>query len=137
MTNQTVRNAAANGAKAAEEIVKAGAANKPGGCTTADQMVRFIDEHYMHELTLDILSGRFNRSTAYISRVIKRKTGKNFTKYLNGLRIGKAKELLRGRGHTVRAVAEMVGFANAVYFRQVFKKATAMTPREYFLSDRW
>ena len=45
--------------------------------------------------------------------------------------INKAKTLLRERNNTVTEVAELVGFADHKYFREVFKKATGITPSEY------
>lgn len=45
--------------------------------------------------------------------------------------MGKAKAMLRERRHTVVEVAEMVGFSDQKYFREVFKKTVGMTPSEY------
>ena len=51
-----------------------------------------------------------NRSTPYISRLIKQTTGKNFTDLLTDLRIQKAKELLKTSSYHVNEISHMVGY---------------------------
>lgn len=54
-----------------------------------------------------------------------------FTQYLNGLRIGKARELLETTELRSFQIAEAVGYNDAHYFSYMFKKQTGVTPSEY------
>ena len=54
--------------------------------------------------------------------------------FLTGLRIERAKDMLRVRatsGLTVEAVARSAGFRSNYYFSRVFKKCTGLSPREW------
>ena len=54
-----------------------------------------------------------------------------FTDYLNGVRIGKAKELLENTDLTVSEICAQTGFNSDQNFIRVFKKYVGMTPGQY------
>lgn len=84
-----------------------------------------------NEFTVDTLAYELRVSRTTLYNKIKGLTGNTPSDLIRIYRIEKAKELLRGRLHAVTEVAEMVGFADQKYFREVFKKAVGMTPSEY------
>ena len=55
----------------------------------------YIDEHSAEELTLEILSKKFNYSKFYFSSMFNRHLGTNLKNYINNVRIKKAIELLQ------------------------------------------
>ena len=69
----------------------------------------------------------------YVSKEFLRQTGQKFTDYLTGLRIAKAKVLLKeGQNEKIYEIADQVGFPNnPQYFVQLFKNATGMTPKAW------
>ena len=71
------------------------------------------------------------RCSPSLHNKIKGLTGNTPSDLIRIYRINKAKLLLQGHRHTITEIAEMVGFADQKYFREVFKKATGMTPSEY------
>lgn len=83
------------------------------------------------QLNLTSVSEQMGLSSAYFSSLFKEQTGLNFVDYLNGARVEKAKELLATTNRKVYEVAEAVGYTNAKYFFQIFKKITGMRPKEY------
>jgi len=52
-------------------------------------------------------------------------------KYIESVRIGKAKDMLRSDYSSVGEIAESVGYRNIYHFSRVFKKCTGLPPGEY------
>jgi two-component system response regulator YesN len=67
----------------------------------------------------------------YLSRLIKRETGKTFNQILTETRLEHACRLLKGTDARVYEVAEEVGFSDHRYFTQLFKHRLRLTPVEY------
>ncbi|MBD1578068.1 helix-turn-helix transcriptional regulator [Vibrio sp. S11_S32] len=57
-------------------------------------------------------------------------TGISANKFINALRISKAKKLLSER-RSITEIAFFVGFNDSNYFSTKFKSATGYTPRDY------
>lgn len=100
-----------------------------------NQILDYVDVHFADpDLSLKWIAGNvLYMNVDYLSREFVRQTGTKFTDYLTGLRIAKAKALLRGvRNEKIYAVADQVGFSNnPQYFVQLFKNATGMTPKAW------
>lgn len=95
------------------------------------RLLEYIRANYEKPLSLYSIADEFNRSTPYISRLIKQTTGKNFTDLLTDLRIQKARELLKTSSYHVNEISHMVGYPNFRYFSRIFKQQTGMTPNDY------
>ena len=91
----------------------------------------YIQEHYSEQVTLNEVADNVYVSTCYISRLFKKELGINFVDYLNGIRMEKARELLRDPRYKTYEVAERVGIPDAHYFSRLFKKVVGLTPTEY------
>lgn len=89
---------------------------------------RFMKEHYREELTLEQVAREVGLSTSYFSTVFKSEVGTGFAGYLNEIRIGKSKDLLRDRSVPIVEVAGMVGFMDQSYFSRVFKSIMGVSP---------
>jgi AraC-like DNA-binding protein len=77
---------------------------------------------------------RIPMSASYVRGLFRQKTGSTPLQFLTGLRIERAKDMLRVRatsGLTVEAVAKSAGFRSNYYFSRVFKKCTGLSPREW------
>jgi YesN/AraC family two-component response regulator len=83
------------------------------------------------DFTVDTLAYELRVSRTSLYNKIKGLTGNTPSDLIRLYRINKAKTLLREHHHTMTEVAELVGFADQKYFREIFKKATGMTPSEY------
>ena len=62
-----------------------------------------------------------------LGKVFRARCGEYFNNRLDKVRIGKAKTFL-AQGMRVFQVAQLVGYADADYFQQKFKKCTGSTP---------
>jgi AraC-like DNA-binding protein len=98
----------------------------------------FEEEHGYLELNLKLndLSKQLNTNSSYLSKTINHYKGKNFTQYLNDLRItyiiNKLKVDKKIRKYTIKAIAEEVGFSNSESFAKAFFNKTGLQP-SYFI----
>lgn len=67
----------------------------------------------------------------YLGRLLRKKVGKTFKEILTEVRLKKAISLLKNSSLKNYEVAEAVGFSDAQYFSQVFKKIYGITPNEW------
>lgn len=89
----------------------------------------YICENYKnHELSVAHVCEKFEVTAAVLNSKIFCLTGTSTNKFINALRINKAKKLL-SEGRTVTEVAFLVGFNDSNYFSTKFKSVTGYTPR--------
>lgn len=86
-------------------------------------------------ITLASLAKNIKTNTSYLSETINNHKGKNFTSYLNDLRIDYVLERLvkdkKFRSYKLPAIAEEIGYNNVQAFAAAFKKKTGTTPSIY------
>lgn len=101
------------------------------------EMKEIINTHLDNpEFTVDTLAYELRVSRTTLYNKIKGLTGNTPSDLIRECRINKAKKLLREHRFTISEVTDQVGFADHKYFREVFKKATGMTPSEYAKSTQ-
>ena len=98
-------------------------------------IIRYLDEHYTENITLDQLSERFFISKYYLSREFKKEFGMTIVQYLLTKKITNAKELLRYSNSSIEEIAQLCGIGDASYFNKVFKRLEGCTASEY--RRRW
>lgn len=97
-----------------------------------DRCALYIEEHYFeHDLSLEKIAEAVQVNSSYLSRAFKKKYHVNFSEYLKDIRIGHAKRLLETSSRKTYEIADQIGYDDAHYFSQVFKKKTGMSPLEY------
>lgn len=70
-------------------------------------------------------------SYSYFKKLFIHKYGLPPVKYITGLKIKRASELLLTNMYTVSEIADMCGFENVYYFSNVFKKNVGVSPKNY------
>lgn len=98
---------------------------------TMNQIVKYIEQHYQSDLSLQEVAQHFSVSREYISRKFKQEFSINFSDYIGKYRIDKSKLLLQNPHFRISQVSEMVGFKDVKYFSKVFKKQEGVTPQGY------
>lgn len=94
------------------------------------QVLKFIDEKYKDgELTE--LSKLLNYNIYWLSRAIKRLTGRTFKELLQIKRLNQASFLLLNTRLSVTDISAAVGYDNTSYFHRIFRNYYGMSPREY------
>jgi len=97
----------------------------------------YMSQHYTDpNLMLQDVAKAVNMSNSRFSTVFAQQSGKTFTEYITGLRLGKAKELLRETDLRSSQIAFEVGYNDAHYFSYLFKKSFGLTPGEYRSSHK-
>lgn len=97
----------------------------------SERVVNDIEKNYSNCLySLNQAASNLNMSSAYLSKVFKDNFSKNFTKYLNEVRVREAKRMLID-GVSIGDVASRSGFSSFNYFCTVFKKYTGVSASEY------
>lgn len=98
--------------------------------------VDYIRKEYRGNLTLNTLAQELGVNPSYLSRLLKKETGKNFVDILTECRISQGKYLLEQPGSKVIEVCEQVGYSDYTYFYQVFKRIEGISPSEYKKSSK-
>ncbi len=93
-------------------------------------MLNFIQTNYQ-TVTLEDMAKQFHLSEPYISKYIKDRSGQTFGEHVAGIRMKRAKSLLKNGNMTVENIAYAVGYQNVEHFNRVFKKNMEMTPVQY------
>jgi transcriptional regulator GlxA family with amidase domain len=91
----------------------------------------YLREHFAGDVAIEDLASRCGMSSRNFIRRFKAATGRLPGNYLQSLRIAAAKELLESGQIPVQAVCTKVGYADAAFFRALFRRHTGMTPAEY------
>lgn len=93
--------------------------------------ITYITENYAQKLKLSDVADKVFVSQWHLSKLLNRHTGQNFSEILNGIRIEKAKELLKDPSLRIGDIAEEVGFLDMAHFSRVFKKQVGISANEY------
>ena len=95
------------------------------------RLISYIDQHLSEHITLELLSEVVHFNKSYLTERFKDIWGIPPMKYVNWVRIEKAKELLVKTDKSVTAIAEETGFSSIHYFSRYFKEKEHMTPQKY------
>lgn len=94
------------------------------------EVLGYIEEHY-RDGELSELAKVLNYDLYWLSKEIKRLTGRNYTELLQEKRLTQAAYLLEHTGMSVLDIGLSVGYDNISYFHRIFQKKYGMTPRTY------
>lgn len=93
-------------------------------------VLSYIENNYKDgELTS--LAESLHYDVYWLSREIKRRTGKTYTELVQAKRLSQAAFLLASTGMSVADVAASVGYDNISYFHRIFQRKFGVTPRTY------
>lgn len=88
-------------------------------------------------LSLTLLSDRFQVNSKYLSQLFKEELGENFSDLLISLRMDFAKKLLTETVETVQDISVRVGYTNSISFSRIFKKCVGLSPGQYRESQQF
>ena len=90
----------------------------------------YIEEHY-RDGELQQLAENLNYDIYFLSKEIKKITGRNYTDLIQEKRLNQAAYLLEHTAMSVMDVGLAVGYDNLSYFHRIFQKRFGTTPRKY------
>lgn len=96
-----------------------------------ERAASYIHNNFSGEISIDDLAEISQFEQRQFFRVFKEKFGTTPNKYINELRISKAKTLLANTNMTIAETASYCGFKTEHYFSRVFKAHEGLSPIEY------
>lgn len=96
-----------------------------------ESVMEYINLNYALPITLEEVAKRANLSPTYLSKKFRRITGVTFKEYLNYIRIRKASQALLTTDDSITQIAADCGFNGSNYFKDIFRKTTGYSPREF------
>jgi len=115
--------------------------NNPNECINCSTDIdwRFVDSVKKHveenmsnpSFNVDVLCTLLNMSRTSFYNKIKALTDQAPADYARLIRLKRAAQLLKEQQHSITEVAEMTGFNDPKYFREVFKKHFKVSPSKY------
>ena len=96
----------------------------------AVKILRYIDREYTNG-SLAEAAALLHYDVPWLSRQIKRQTGKNFTELVQEKRLAQAAFLLRNTHRTVDEIALAVGYENTSFFHRLFRKSYGVSPKDF------
>lgn len=97
-----------------------------------DRLVIQLNQYYMEKWSVATMADYCKMSESYFAHTFKKHMKASPMRFLNELRIEKAKELLFNHTMNVTTVASLVGFDDPLYFSRVFKRITGVTPQNFY-----
>ena len=94
------------------------------------QVLQYVEEHY-RDGELSELAEILHYDFYWLSKEIKRQTGKNYTELIQTKRLSQACYLLKTTKKSIADIAFMVGYENVSFFHRIFQKKYSVTPRQY------
>ncbi len=115
--------------QAADEALPPDTPN-PSYSRVIQDVLEYLEEHYMEDISLVNVARHVYRSSEYLSRLFKAETGENFSVYLMMIRMKKAKELLQTTDLKIYQVAYEVGYETPGYFTKIYRRYMGESPED-------
>lgn len=93
-------------------------------------VLQYIQQNY-RTVTLSDLAEAFRFDEAYLSKLIRKNMGQNFTDVLRTVKMNHAMDYLMNTSMKVSKISEAVGYDSADHFARVFRRVYGMSPQQY------
>ena len=94
------------------------------------EVYAYIEENY-RDGELTELAALLNYDVCWLSKEIKKRTGRNYTDLVQEKRLNQAAYLLQNTAMSVMDIGLSVGYDNLSYFHRIFQRQYGVTPRRY------
>lgn len=92
---------------------------------------KWLYAHFRESVDFDAVAAKVGMSPRNFARRFKAATGEAPLAYLHRLRIDTAKRQLENAHRSVQEISEQIGYEDVAFFRQLFRRHTGTSPREY------
>ena len=93
-------------------------------------VLRYVEENY-RDGSLGEIASRLHYELPSLSRLVRQKTGRNYTELVQEKRLSQAAWLLRNTNRKVDEIANAVGYENLSYFHRLFAARFGRSPKKY------
>lgn len=94
------------------------------------QVLQYIETNYSRG-SLNQVAAALHCDVSWLSREIRRRTGRTFTELTQERRLNQAAWLLKNTRQKVSDIALSVGYENVSYFHRIFGKRFGLSPKKY------
>lgn len=91
----------------------------------------WLEQHYQSEISMDELADKVGLGIRTFKRRFKQATNENPINYLQRIRVEQVKDKLEKTNDAINHIIWSVGYEDISSFRQLFKRFTGLTPRDY------
>ena len=95
------------------------------------RIIQYISDHAFEEITLESASHALGISTSHLSHFFSERLHTNFRRFINAIRIEKARMLMRNPNMTLTDVCDACGYTNMRTFRRAFQAEMGCLPSEH------
>ncbi|HHD7473820.1 TPA: HTH-type transcriptional activator RhaS [Klebsiella oxytoca] len=95
-----------------------------------NQMMAWLEDHFAEDICWEMLAENFSLSLRTLHRQLKQRTGLTPQRYLNRLRLIRARHLLRHTDESVTGIAYRCGFSDSNHFSTLFRREFDWSPRD-------
>ena len=93
-------------------------------------LMAWLEDHFAEEVSWEGVADRFSLSLRTLHRQLKQHTGMTPQRYLNRIRLTKARHLLRHSDESVTDIAFRCGFGDSNHFSTLFRREFSWSPRD-------
>jgi len=102
---------------------------------TAVKIYNYVEQHIYGKIREQDIANALGISRPYLCTQFKRETGINLNDFIIRAKIDEAKSQLTTTNKSISEIALLLDFSSQSYFQAVFKKVTAMTPKQFRLNN--
>jgi len=95
-----------------------------------NQLMLWLEDHFAEDICWESLAEQFSLSLRTLHRQLKQSTGMTPQRYLNRLRLIKARHMLRHSDESVTDIAFRCGFGDSNHFSTLFRREFDWSPRD-------
>jgi len=95
------------------------------------RVIHFLRDNLSKKITVDKLAEVANYSPSYLDRRFKERTGLTPIKYLDAIRLERARRLLERNDMDIARVAALIGFEDPKYFSRRFSTKYGISPSRF------
>ena len=100
------------------------------------RIISYISEHAYEEITLESASHALGISASHLSHFFSERLHTNFRRFINAIRIEKARLMMRDPNLTLTEISDACGYTNMRTFRRAFQQEIGCLPSDHIASLR-
>lgn len=103
----------------------------PASLSIVSKIEEIIRQNLDKPITCEEIARQVFLNSEYLSRMFKKKTGKNLSNYIIELKMEEAKKQLETTEKSISSISIELGYGNFSHFSKCFRKVCGASPQEY------
>lgn len=108
----------------------------PHLCPRLTKVFEFLEVNYHQPISLEIIAQAVGYSPAYLTNLVRKKTGRSVYSWVIERRMMAARTLLSETDQSIEMIARAVGYLNLCNFFRQFRQHAGMTPKAWRASHK-